>query len=278
MDFKNKVAAITGAGSGIGRALAVALASEGCALALADVNEQGLEETAGLVAKQVKVTTAVVDVADKDAVFSWAEQVANEHGKINLVINNAGVALSGSAMELPLEDIEWITGINYWGVIYGTRAFLPYLEASGEGHVVNVSSISGLLAQPYLSAYNATKFAVRGYTEGLRQDLALAGSCVSATSVHPGGIKTNVAKAGRKHASVGKLTGMNDADTVKEFEKGFFTTPEKAAAIIIKAVRKNKRRVLVGWDAYIFDLMPRLLPTSYQKLQVFLTKKMFKLK
>ncbi|MGH7805352.1 MAG: SDR family NAD(P)-dependent oxidoreductase, partial [Candidatus Binatia bacterium] len=192
--FADKVAAITGASSGIGRALAVELAKEKCALALSDVNEAGLAETAELArAHGMKVTTARVDVSKREEVHAWADAVVREHGKVNLVVNNAGVALGATIEGVRYEDFEWIMGINFWGVVYGTKAFLPHLRASGDGHVVNVSSVFGLISMPTQGTYNAAKFAVRGVTEALREELALSGAPVSATCVHPGGIKTNIA-------------------------------------------------------------------------------------
>ncbi len=263
----DKVAAVTGAGSGIGRALALHLADQGCRLALSDVSADGLAETERLLAGRARaVTSAVVDVADEGAVTAWADQVVADHGRANLVVNNAGVALSGTVMSLSTEDYRWIMGINFWGVVHGTKAFLPHLEASGEGHVVNISSVFGLTAQPLMSGYNASKYAVRGFTESLRQDLELTRSCVSATCVHPGGIKTNIARSARVDASVAGATGTPSDAATKDFEKSFITTPEKAAEVIVEGVRKNKRRVLIGPDARVFDAMARLAPTGYQRL------------
>ncbi len=266
-DFNDKVAAITGAGSGIGRALALNLAAQGCALAISDVNEQGLAETVTLLQDSgVKVTSQTLDVADKDAMFAWADQVVADHGKVNLIFNNAGVALGGSVAGTSIEEYEWIVNINFWGVLYGTKAFLPHLEASGEGHVVNVSSVFGLFSQPTQSGYNATKFAVRGFTESLRQELDMADNGVSATCVHPGGIKTNIARSARMNASVKALTGVDGAASSANFEKMFRTTAEDAASIILKAVNKNARRVLVGFDAKVIDSFQRTLPTAYQAI------------
>lgn len=265
--FQGAVVAITGAGSGIGRALALRCAQAGSHLALADVNATGLAKTQQLLREYaVKVTTHHVDVGQKQAVYAWADAVVAEHGKVNVIINNAGVALSGTVSALELSDYEWIMNINFWGVVYGTKAFLPYLEQSGDGHIVNISSVFGLTAQPLMSGYNASKFAVRGFTEALRQDLELANSCVSATCVHPGGIKTNIAKAARVSDSVAKMTGKDAAAATKEFEMTFLTTADHAAATILHAVQHNKRRVLIGADARLYDGFARLMPAFYQRV------------
>lgn len=207
--FKNKVAAVTGAGSGIGQAIAIALAKQGCHLALSDISEAGLAKTVELLTPySVKVTTQKVDVAKRDEVATWAKAVVNEHGQVNLIFNNAGVAIGSTAEGVSYEDLEWLIGINFWGVVYGTKEFLPYLKQSGDGHIINISSMFGLTAQPTQSAYNASKFAVRGFTESLRQELDLQNAGVSATCVHPGGIRTNIAKAARMNNSVQSL-GMD---------------------------------------------------------------------
>lgn len=267
--FNNKVAAITGAASGIGRALALELAKQQCHLALSDVDEAGLAETAKQAAALgVKVTTSKVNVADREAVYAWADQVVKDHGKVNMIYNNAGVALGGTVEDTDYSDYEWILGINMWGVIYGTKAFLPYIKQAGEeGHIINVSSIFGLFAQPTQSGYNMSKFAVRGFTESLRQELDLQGGKVSCTCVHPGGIKTNIARNARMTSSVEKLTGSASAEQMREqFEALFMTTPQKAASVIVGAVKANKRRVLIGPDARVLDLMQRTLPVVYQKV------------
>mgnify|MGYP006289186901 FL=1 len=267
--FSGKVAAITGAGSGIGRALALKLAGEGCHLALSDVNAEGLAETAKQCeGRGITVTTASVDVANRQAVHKWADNVVSEHGRVNLVINNAGVAHAGSVEASSYDDYDWIVDINLRGVLYGTKAFLPHLkQARDGGHIVNISSIFGLFSQPGMSAYNMTKFAVRGFTESLRQELALEGASVSATCVHPGGIKTNIARSARMDSSVQELVGGDSTDQAQaSFEKLFRTTADQAAEAILKGVRRNRRRVLIGQDAHAVDWMQRVLPTGYQAL------------
>lgn len=265
--FKHKVAAITGAASGMGRELAVELAKQGCEVAISDVNETGLAETAALArAYGVKVTSQKLDVANREAVYAWADQVVADHGKVNLVFNNAGVALGSTVEGMSYEDFEWLMGINFWGVVYGTKAFLPHLKAAGDGHIINTSSIFGIGGIPSQSAYNAAKFAVRGFTESLRQELDMANCGVSATSVHPGGIKTNIAAAARFADNMQDFTGAEASRSKANFEKLFITTANSAAKTILSAVRRNSRRVLVGPDAVAFDAIVRFLPTGYQKL------------
>jgi NAD(P)-dependent dehydrogenase (short-subunit alcohol dehydrogenase family) len=266
--FNGRVAAITGAGSGIGRALALDLARRGAHRALSDVNEAGLAETVALCeGNGVKVTSHRVDVADQAAVFAWADQVAAEHGKVNLVFNNAGVALAASIDEGSIEDIQWLIGINYWGVVYGTKAFLPHLKAAGEGHIVNLSSVFGLISVPAQSAYNSAKFAVRGFTDALRMELEIADCGVSCTTVHPGGIKTNIARNARVDPALEEQAGSRE-EQAKRFERIALTTPEKAARQILAAVEKDRRRVLVGPDAKVIDLISRLPAGIYQRVMV----------
>lgn len=274
-NFENKVAAITGAGSGIGRALAVELAGRNCHLALSDVDEVGLAESARQArAKGVQVTVEKVDVAKRSQVDAWARQVVADHGRVNLIFNNAGVALGSSIEGASYKDLEWLMSINFWGVVYGTKSFLPHLKATGEeGCVVNTSSVFGLASVPSQSAYNAAKFAVRGFTECLREELTLQGSPITALSVHPGGIKTNIAKSARMDKSLGEL-GLDDSDRGRvKFEKAFITTPEKAAKVIVSAVAHKRGRVLVGPDAYVIDWMVRLLPVHYQNLVIKFAKR-----
>jgi NAD(P)-dependent dehydrogenase (short-subunit alcohol dehydrogenase family) len=257
-----RVAAITGAGSGIGRALAVALSRRGCRLALGDVDETGLADTVALVADAgVAVTARHVDVADRAAVERWADDTAAEHGAVNLVFNNAGVALGAPVSTMAYDDFHWLMDINFWGVVHGTKGFLPHLERSGAGHIVNISSVFGLLGIPTQSAYNAAKFAVRGFTEALRIELDTAGNGVTATTVHPGGIKTNIVR----NARFAEPDGDRD-EMAARFDSLARTTPDRAAAVIVRAVEKNKRRVMVGPDAHVFDLAARLPPGLYQRL------------
>jgi short-subunit dehydrogenase len=212
----------------------------------------------------VKVTSKRVDVSKKDEVYAWADEVVRDHGKCNMIFNNAGVAYGSSVEGSEYEDAEWVVGINFWGVVYGTKAFLPHLRASGEGHVVNTSSLFGLLGFPGQSTYNATKFAVRGFTEALRIELDMMKAPVSATSVHPGGIKTNIARTARMNKSVMDL-GVKDVENSHvRIEKQFRVTSDDAAAIILRGVQRNDRRILVGTDARIYDLVQRIVPSSYQ--------------
>jgi butyryl-CoA dehydrogenase len=268
--FRDKVSAITGAASGIGRALAIDLAGRGSHLALSDIDTDGLSATAAQCeGRGVKVTTARVDVADRAAVESWADSVVSDHGRVNLVVNNAGVAVVSTVEAVSYEDFQWLMGINFWGVVHGTKAFLPHLKASGEGHIVNVSSVFGLMGIPGQSAYNAAKFAVRGFTDSLRIELEMEGACVSATTVHPGGIKTNIARNARANESMASLTGEAsvgpEGDLGEQFARIAFTTPEKAARQILAAVERNRRRVLVGPDAKAIDALARLPVAAYQR-------------
>ncbi|MDF3030774.1 MAG: short chain dehydrogenase/reductase family oxidoreductase [Moraxellaceae bacterium] len=263
--LQDKVAAITGAGSGIGRATAILMASKGCHLALSDVNETGLAETAASCLQHgVKVTTRRVDVASREQMYAWADEVVRDHGLVNIIFNNAGVALGATVEDMAYEDFEWLMNINFWGVVYGTKAFLPHIKTAGDGAVVNVSSVFGLIAVPTQSAYNAAKFAVKGFTEALREELEIEGSPIGVTCVHPGGIKTNIAR----NARVTETPGMVDLKSTRDFEKAFTTTPEDAAKAVVGAILKNKRRLLIGPDAKLIDIVQRTLPTAYQSLLV----------
>jgi NAD(P)-dependent dehydrogenase (short-subunit alcohol dehydrogenase family) len=267
-DFSGRVAAITGAGSGIGQALAVDLSQRGCNLALSDVNEEGLAETV-LRCEQssVKVTPTALDVADRDAMFAWADAVVADHGKVNIIANNAGVALGASAIGQSLQDFEWVMNVNFWGVVHGTQAFLPHLRSAGEGHIINVSSVFGLISIPTQSAYNASKFGVRGFTDSLRMELEIDPCGVSCTTIHPGGIKTNIARNARTDESM-LIAGSDPDEFIEEFDRLARTTPEKAAKQILRAVERNRRRALIGPDAVLFDIVSRLPAGLYQRVLV----------
>lgn len=258
------VAVVTGAGSGIGRALAQQLAAAGSALAIADVDKKGLAETAAaLTAKQAALSTHVLDVSNEAAMRGFAEDVAARHGRVTLLINNAGVALHGTFEELSLEDLRWLMGINFWGVVYGVTCFLPILKKQPRAHIVNLSSVFGIIAPAGQSAYSASKFAVRGFTEALRHELE--GTSVSVSCVHPGGIHTPIAKRARlgAHASESKRQAAIDY-----FEKVTPTSPEAAAARILKGVEKHEPRILIGRDARQIDIVQRLRPATYWKMMV----------
>ncbi|HEY9418197.1 MAG TPA: SDR family NAD(P)-dependent oxidoreductase [Pseudonocardia sp.] len=262
-DFNGRVAVITGAGSGIGRALALELAGRGARLALSDVNAVGVADTAaGCEKLGVQAQGYVLDVADREAVHAHAAEVVAEFDQVNLVINNAGVAVMATVEEMTYEDFDWIMGINFWGVIHGTKAFLPHLIASGDGHLVNVSSVFGLVGVPTQSAYNATKFAVRGFTEALRQEMLIEKRPVGVSCVHPGGIRTNIARDAR---SAGDIP---DEKKASDFAKIARTSPESAAKTILRGVERNRARILIGPDAYLIDAAPRVLGSNYQTLNV----------
>jgi short-subunit dehydrogenase len=276
--FDNKVAAITGAASGMGRQLAVQLAGKGCHLALSDVNEAGLAETQALARQMnrtIRISVCKLDVADREAVFAWADATAREHGKVNLAFNNAGVGLISTAEATKIEDFTWLMNINFWGIVHGTQAFLPHLKAAGEGHIINISSLFGLLAAPGSSAYHAAKFAVRGYTESLRQELDMMKCGVSATCVHPGGIKTAIAQNSRTDDNIGAI-GIDPRTSREKFSKNLVTSADQASATILKAVQRDKRRVLVGWDAIVLDKVQRLFPAGYTVIIGMLLRRTYK--
>ena len=287
--FVGQVAAITGAGSGMGRQLALNLAKFGCHVALSDINEDNLKQTQALLTGfSIKSTIKVLDVSDAKAVYAWADEVMSEHGKVNFIFNNAGVALYSSVEGMSLEELEWLMNINFWGVVYGTKAFLPLIKntiiaskASDDkstkeehGHIINISSLFGICAQPSQSAYNASKFAVRGFTESLRQELDMMSCGISATCVHPGGIKTNIANNARGNESIQSL-GMSDGErTIKSFNKMLRFDANQAALVILSAVVTDRRRCLIGSDAKVLDVIQRLLPTHYQPVVTGITRAM----
>ena len=269
MDYSASTAVITGAASGIGRALALELASRGTQVAISDVDVAGLAETAGLCARHPgKVRTYELDVADRAAVLDHAKEVVADFGGVHLVVNNAGVALGATVEEMTWEDYDWLMGINLGGVVNGTKAFLPHLIASGaqdpdkpsDTHLVNVSSVFGFIGVPAQSAYNAAKFAVRGFTEALRQEMIIQRKPVGVHCVHPGGIRTNIAA----NARMSDALGADHEKQARDFARIARTTPESAAKTILRGVDHNRARILIGADARVFDAVPRLLGAHYQ--------------
>jgi short-subunit dehydrogenase len=259
----DKVVVITGAGSGIGRSLALNAAARGSRLGLSDVDESGLAETVALVATTgaTEVHSARLDVADRSAFASYADEVVDHFGRVNVVVNNAGVSLTGDLADLSYDDMEWIVGINFWGVVHGTKEFLPHLVASGDGHLVNISSLFGLVSIPGQSFYNATKYAVRGMSEALREELLMTGHPVGVTVVHPGGIKTAIARSGRVSGSADKQATAELFD-----QKLAKMTPDRAAEIIVRAVLRNQARCLVGLDAHALHHFAKLTGSRYQDI------------
>ena len=262
-NFNGKVAVVTGAGSGIGRCLATQLAQQGCSVALADINEEMLAQSRDAIVgqldpgKSVTLTLHKVDVADQQQVADFAANVMEQHGKVNLVINNAGVALGAAVDQAQYDDMHWLMNINFWGVVHGCKAFLPFLKQSGDGYIVNVSSVFGLMAVPTQSIYNASKFAVRGFSEALR--LELLEQPISVSTAFPAGIKTNIAKNARMIQD--EDAGERSSDQRKDdIEKLFINTAEDAAKEILEGVKKSKPRILVGKGAGWVDFLTRLMP------------------
>ena len=257
---KNSVAVVTGAASGIGRALAVRLANEGVAgIAISDVNQEGLNETAEMVrALGVPVSTHVFDVSDRAAVQTFSADVIRDHGRVTHLINNAGVGLIGEFQHISIEDFEWLMGINFWGVVYCTKAFLPTMLEQEAAHVVNVSSVFGLIAPAEQTAYTSSKFAVRGFTESLRHELA--DTNVRVSCVHPGGIRTNIvrnSKIGEGAPDEWKQQG------VKFFDKVARTSAEDAAEVIVQGIKNRNPRILIGKDAVGISILSRLFAKNY---------------
>ena len=262
-------AAITGAASGIGRALALELAARGCDLALADRDEAGLQAAAAEIAKTSsqsktsprKVTVHRVDVSEPAAIAEFAQAATTAHPGLNILINNAGVALLGAFTEIDQAQMDWLMNINFWGVVHSTRAFLPHLARQPEAHIVNVSSIFGIVAPPGQTAYSAAKFAVRGFSEALRHELQMAKSPVKLSVVHPGGVLTNIVRNSR--AGVGVTDNARRAESIERFDAIARTTPRAAALRIIEGIEKNQPRILIGNDARFMDLLQRFRPGTY---------------
>jgi NAD(P)-dependent dehydrogenase (short-subunit alcohol dehydrogenase family) len=267
--FGGKVAVVTGAASGMGRALAERLAAAGCSLALADVRADALEETARLAAEAargagltIRCTWALLDVADRTAVEAFAAQVVDQHGGVDLLFNNAGVALTGEVQHLDYADMHWLMDINFWGVVHGCKAFLPYLQRADEAHIVNTASVFGLISVPTQSAYHAAKFAVKGFTDSLR--LELAETPIAVSCVMPGGVKTNIVRASRYRAADNTMPTLEEMST--RFEQYAPLTALQAADEILRGVRKGKAHILVGRDARLAALLVRLFPVGYYRL------------
>ncbi|QWG24362.1 SDR family NAD(P)-dependent oxidoreductase [Bradyrhizobium sediminis] len=257
-------AAVTGAASGIGRALALELAARGCDLALADRDETGLQALAaeiGQAQQQRKVTVHPVDVGVPKQIEAFAQAAIAAHPGLNIVINNAGVALMGMFNEVDQAQMEWLVNINFWGVVHGTRAFLPQLSRQREAHIVNLSSIFGIIAPPGQTAYCAAKFAVRGFSESLRHELQMANSPVRLSVVHPGGVSTNIARNSRTGS--GMTDNARRAQSIERFDAMAKTTPAAAALRIIEGIEKNQPRILIGGDARFMDLLQRFRPSTY---------------
>ncbi len=265
--FEHKVIAITGAGSGIGRALALDLAARGAVLALADKDEAGLAETKRLLGNRPASITAL-DVTDTPALHAWISAAVSDFGRLDGIINNAGLSVVAPFADCPRADFDRVMAVNFTGVVEGCRAALPHVRASaakdGVGWIVNISSVFGMMGYPTQSAYNASKYAVRGLTEALAMELALTDPNVCVIRVHPGGIKTNVAKNAKR---VALLPGQDpNTDFAAEFEKNAPTTPEQAAATIIRGMERRQHRVLIGPDARFIDWMVRLFPVKHFKV------------
>ncbi|QZT64967.1 SDR family NAD(P)-dependent oxidoreductase [Mycolicibacterium austroafricanum] len=260
--FAGKVAVVTGAGSGIGQALALELARSGASVAISDVNTEGLEATASRCAAiGAHVKADRLDVTEREAFAVYADDVASHFGRVNQIYNNAGVAFTGDVEVTEFKDLERVVDVDFWGVVNGTKVFLPHLISSGDGHVVNISSVFGLLGMPGQAAYCAAKFAVRGFTEALNQEMVIAGHPVRVTSVHPGGIKTGIAR------NMTTAAGLDKQALAREFDSQLAKlSPEKAALIILDGVRRKKVRVLVGSDARTFDVAVRLTGAGIQRI------------
>jgi short-subunit dehydrogenase len=256
-------AAVTGAASCIGRALALELSARGCDLALADRDEAGLQAVAAEIAKihQRKVSVHRVDVAEPGQIADFAEAAIAAHPGLNILVNNAGVALLGQFNEIDQAQMDWLMNINFWGVVHATRAFLPHLSRQREAHIVNLSSIFGIIAPPGQTAYAAAKFAVRGFSESLRHELQMAASPIKLSVVHPGGVATNIVRKSR--TGVGMTDNARRAQSIERFEAVARTTPAAAAQRIIAGIEKNQPRILIGNDARFMDLLQRFRPGTY---------------
>src|ERR1700731_1447483 len=261
--IRGAAAAVTGAASGIGRALALELAARGCDLALADRDEAGLQAVAAEIGKagQRKVSVHRVDVGEPGQIADFAQAATTAHPGLNILVNNAGVALLGQFGEVDQAQMEWLVNINFWGVVHAPRAFLPQLSRQPQAHIVNLSSLFGLIAPPGQTAYAAAKFAVRGFSESLRHELQMAASPVRVSVVHPGGVSTNIVRNSRMGSGV--TDNARRAQTIERFDAIARTTPAAAALRIITGIEKNQPRILIGSDARFMDLLQRFRPGTY---------------
>jgi short-subunit dehydrogenase len=261
--IRGAAAAVTGAASGIGRALALELAARGCDLALADRDEAGLQGVAAEIANahSRNITVHRVDVGEPSQIEPFAQAAISAHPGLNIVVNNAGVALLGQFNEIDQAQMDWLMNINFWGVVHATRAFLPHLARQSEAHIVNLSSIFGIIAPPGQTAYAAAKFAVRGFSESLRHELAMAKSPIRLSVVHPGGVATNIVRNSR--TGIGMTDNISRAQSIERFEAVAKTTPAAAALRIIKGIENNAPRILIGKDARFMDLLQRFRPATY---------------
>ncbi|MBT8113813.1 MAG: SDR family NAD(P)-dependent oxidoreductase [Arenicella sp.] len=258
--FIGKVCVITGAGSGIGRALAIKLAEQSALLELVDMNQTGLDKTVALLPAGTDANTHITDVADQSAMDDLASRISSQRKQVHVLINNAGVALGSSFRSTEMKDLEWIMGVNFWGVVYGCKSFLPLMQDEGEHSIVNVCSVFGLVSGPTLSGYSASKFAVRGFSEAIRQEALSEQGTIHVGCAFPAGIKTAIAKNARVY------NPENDEEKAQqgraEMEKSFVTTAEDAADDIISGIRKKQVRIRVGKGAWLIDMMSRFMPVT----------------
>jgi len=268
-----EAAAVTGAASGIGRALAIELSARGCDLALADRDEAGLQEIAAELARTTsrKISVHRVDIGERSEIAEFAAAAIAAHPSLNILVNNAGVALLGQFNEIDQAEIEWLFNINFWGVVHSTRAFLSHLATRPEAHIVNVSSIYGIIAPPGQTAYSSAKFAVRGFSESLRHELQAASSPVRLSVVHPGGVSTNIVRNMRMGAGV--TDNERRALAIEWFDQIARTTPKDAALRIIRGIENNEPRILIGGDARFMDLLQRLRPATYWRVMAWWTER-----
>lgn len=260
--FDGRIVAVTGAGAGVGRQLAIQLARQGASLSLIDRDQHALNQTISLIGTQSGVIRmSVVDVSDRDAMHACAAETFDAFGSIDAVFNNAGVLYTGDVLDAEFDDYTHVMRVNFWGVVNGSKAFLPFIFRSNEGNVVNVSSAFGLMSAPGYSAYNAAKFAVRGFTESLRQEMLILHPQVKVSCVFPGGIKTSIARTARMAAPIDRQA------VIESFEHSIARTePEKAAQAILRGAKQGRPRILVGADARIIDALTRISGSGYQRL------------